>query len=195
MVPEGLITRTDGSLETIEGWGELAVPFPRERRILKRRFEVDSSDGDRLHIREPRWALDDLHFLKRGGELVQVDRDEFFSASDDSVSGVEMDSQRHTLLLAIEGASMLKRSDEGMIFAIEFPPQYFKAEQLRHLRFLPNIEQIQLSDTTITDDDLKWLVDLPRLNVVALNKTAITDRGVEITFRLRFSTNHSGQRN
>ena len=180
LTPKGLITRTDGSVEDIQGWGELAIPFPNERRTLKQRFEADSVDGDRLHILEPRWALEDLHFIKRRGEVIQVDRNEFISADSDSLPGVEMDSKRHVLSLAMAGAQMLKRHDDAMIYAIEIKPEHFASEQLSNLRFLPNIEQIQLSGTAVTDADLKWLIDLPKLTVVALNKTAITDRGIEI---------------
>ena len=64
-----------------------------------------------------------------------------------------------------------------MIFGIEFQSPYFQGEQLEHLRFLPNIEEIQLSDTNVTDDDLKWLVELPKLEVIGLNGTAISNRG------------------
>ncbi len=67
-----------------------------------------------------------------------------------------------------------------MIFGIEFQSPYFQGEQLEHLRFLPNIEEIQLSDTNVTDDDLKWLVELPKLEAIGLNGTAISNRGVEI---------------
>ena len=181
-IAEGLITRADGSIEPIEGWGELAIPFPNERRTLKQRFGADSQEGDRLHIFDPRWALDDLHFIKRDGKVELIDRSEFFTPSPDWVVGVELDSKRHLFLLSMAGARMLKRDVDEMIYAIEFKPEYFKAEQLSYLKFLPNIEEIQLSGTSVTDDDLKWLVELPRLSAVGLQETAITERGLQILF-------------
>ncbi len=181
--PQGLITRTDGSVEKIQGWDQLAVPFPNERRTLRQRFQADSKNGDRLHILDPRWALDDLYFIKRNDHVGQVDRHDFLTAGPDSVLGVELDSDRHVFLLTLAGARMLKREKDAMIYAIEFKREHFEAEQLSHVPFVPNLEQIQLSGTGVSDDDLKWLVDLPKLTAVGLNDTAITDRGIEILSR------------
>lgn len=179
-IPQGLITRTDGSVELIRGWGELAVPFPNERRTLKQRFDADAEEGDRLHIRDPRAVLDDLHFIKRATGIEQIDRANFFARDLASVSGVELDSRRHVFLLSLAGARLLKRSEVAMIYAIEFKPQFFESQQLSHLSFLPNVEQIQLSQASVTDEDLKLLVDLPKLNAIGLSQTTITDRGIEI---------------
>ena len=179
-IPQGLITRTDGSVELIKGWGELAVPFPNERRTLKQRFAADSEPGDRLHIRDPRFAFEDLHLIKRTTGIEQLERDDFFAVDSKSVSGVELDSRRHVFLLSLAGARMLKREDDAMIYAIEFKPAFYESQQLSYLPFLPNLEQIELSQTQVTDEDLKLLVDFPKLNAIGLNQTAITDRGIEI---------------
>ena len=124
--------------------------------------------------------MDDLHFIKRDGKVEQVDRNAFLFADSGATSGIEMDSVRHVHQLSVAGANMLKRKEKAMIYAIELKPEYFRAEQLSLLQFLPNIEQVQLSGTAVTDDDLKWLVDLPKLTVVALNETAISDQGIQI---------------
>lgn len=178
-IPQGLITRSDGSLEVIDGWGETAVPFPKERRTLKRRFQVDSKEGDRLHIRDSRAALDDLHFIKRAGSIEQIDRAEFFAINSESIAGVEIDSARHIFQLSLAGVRMLKRAEGQMVYAVEIKPQHFKPELLEQLLFLPNIEQIELSRTSISDKDLKPLLDLPKLAAIGLNDTAVTDRGVQ----------------
>ena len=180
MIAKGLITHKDGSVEKILGWGELAVPFPKERRTLRQRFDIDSVEGERLHILDPRWALDDQHFIKRNGKMEQIDRQKFFTAATDSVAGVELDSKRHIFSLSKAGARMLKRDKHSMIYAIEFKPEYFKPDQLKHLKYLPNIEEIQLSSTDVHDEDLRWLVDLPKLTAVGLNDTAITYQGIRI---------------
>ena len=171
------IGRTDSRL------GKISGPIPKERRTLKQRFDAVSVEGERLHILEPRWALDDQHFTKSNGKVQKIDRQEFFTPGTDLVAGVELDSVRHTFLLSQAGARMLKRDEDSMIYAVEFKPERFESEQLMHLRFLPNIEQIQLSGTDIQDEDLRWLVDLPKLTAVGLNDTAITDRGIEILSR------------
>jgi len=179
-IPQGLITRSDGSLEVIDGWGKTAVPFPKERRTLRQRFHIDAEEGDRLHIRESRAALGDLHFIKRADEVQQIDRAEFFALNPKSITGVEIDSTRHVFRLSLAGVRLLKRAKDQMIYAVEIKPQYFKPELLEQLRFLPNIEQIELSRTDISDENLEPLLDLPKLLAIGLNDTAITDRGIEI---------------
>ena len=180
MIPRGLITRTDGSVEKITAWGELAIPFPNERRTIKQRFLKDSQEGDRLHIRDPRASLSDLHFIKRKTTIEQIDRSEFFSEDLNSVTGFEFDSRQHIFLLSLAGAKMFKRSESTMIYVIEFDPERFDLKQLEYMRHVPNIEQIQLSDTSVTDEDMELIVEMPKLEVIALDGTAITDRGIGI---------------
>ena len=179
-IPQGLITHNDGTIETIAGWGEVAVPFPNERRTLRQRFDLVAQPGDRLHILDPRPALDDLHYLKQAEGVRRIDREEFFAANAESVVGVELDSSRHLFWLSQAGARMLRRSEDSMVYAIEFKPEHFRADQLYHLQYLPNLEQIQLSQTDVTDRDLKLLIFLPKLQAIGLNQTAITDHGIEI---------------
>ena len=125
--PQGLITRNDGSLELIRGWGELAVPFPNERRTLKQLFERDSEEGDRLHILDPRAALEDMHFIKQETGARQIERAEFFATDSNSIAGVELDSKRHVFLLALAGARLLKREKQQMVYAVEVKPQTLQA--------------------------------------------------------------------
>ena len=179
-IPQGLITRNEGSLELIRGWGELAVPFPNERRTLRQRFELDSEVGDRLHIFEPRMALADMHFIKQETGARQIERAEFVLMDSNSVAGVELDSKRHVFLLARAGARLLKREKEQMVYAIEFKPQHFRPDLMKHLPHLPNLEQIQLSGTSVSDTDLKALVQLPKLIAIGLNDTSVSDQGIEI---------------
>ena len=179
-IPQGLITRTDGSLERIKGWGELAIPFPNERRTLRQRFDLDSREGDRLHIRDPRWALADLHFVKRGSTTKRISRDDFFHSNGKSIVGVELDSQLHKFRLIEGGARMLKVSESAMIKAIEFNPERFNREQLVWAGSLPNLQTMNLSKTNVKDEDLELLLKLPKLWQIDLRQTPITDRGIEI---------------
>jgi hypothetical protein len=183
-MPQALITRADGSVETIQGWGDLAVPFPKERRTLKQRFECVAEVGDRLHILDPRPALDDLYFVKLESGLSQIERCVFLELSEMSIAGVELDSKRHVFYLTRAGIKMLKRNEGEMIYAIEFEPEKFSAELLKHLRFLPNLEQVQLSGTSVSDSDLESLLALPKLVAVGLNETAISDQGLDVLSKL-----------
>lgn len=179
-IPQGLITRNEGTIEVIKGWGELAIPFPNERRTLKQHFDSVSNEGDRLHIRDPRWTLPDQHFIKRNSQTEQISRATFIAPNNESVSGVELDSQLHRFRLVEVGAQMLKRSDSEMVYAITFAPERFSREQLLWALHLPNLETIDLSRTAIKDEDLKWLRQLPKLWRIDLRQTEITDRGIEI---------------
>ena len=78
---------------------------------------------------------------------------------------------------------MFRRKAGTMIYAIEFQPQHFKSEHLENLKFLPNLEQIQLSGTKVTDQDMELLVELPKLDAIELNQCNISDRGIEILSR------------
>ena len=179
-IPQGLITRADGSTELIKGWGDLAIPFPNERRTIKQRFSAASKEGDRLHILDPRWALPDLHFVKRDSKVEQIDREKFFAADLNSKGGIELDSALHVFRLQQAGARLLKRGEGAMVYVVEFESESFEAQQLEELKFLPNIEAIDLSATAISDKDLSVFLELPKLTVIDLSKTSITDRGIEI---------------
>ena len=51
-------------------------------------------------------------------------------------------------------------------------------ESLRHLVHLPDLKEVDLTETAITDAGLGHLVSLGRLNSLVLSKTKVTDRGM-----------------
>jgi Leucine-rich repeat (LRR) protein len=64
------------------------------------------------------------------------------------------------------------------IYAVAFTPENFEPKLLANLKGLPNLRQVQLSGTQVTDGDLKELVSLRMLTGVGLDNTAITDAGL-----------------
>lgn len=51
---------------------------------------------------------------------------------------------------------------------------------LKEIAKLNNITRLDLTGSTIHDDDLKYLGDLPKLNNLVLQRTKITDKGLKI---------------
>ncbi len=80
-----------------------------------------------------------------------------------------------------------------MVYAMEIKPPHFRPELLKHLVHLPNLEQIQLSGTSVSGADLKALVQLPKLIAIGLNQTFISDQGIEV-LTVDVAENHSGRR-
>ena len=178
-IPRGLVSKQDGSLSEIRAWGELAIPFPNERRLLKQHFGSVGQQGEKLHIRDPRPLLDDLYFQMTQDGPVEISRQAFFAADDDSVAGVELDSVRAIFLLRRIDAIFLKRNKASMVYAIQFSPKKFDAKFLKHLNGVSNVEEIELADTDFTDADLSSLPALPKLVGLGLSRTKVTDQGIQ----------------
>jgi hypothetical protein len=195
-IPEGLITTKDG-VHPIRGWGELAVPFPNERRTLRIYFEQYADPGDKLHISDPRPLLADAFYvLGADGHARPVDIDSFFagkpvgSGDDDAdrdkrdpivseeIGGVGLDARRATFALRQAGVRMVRQASDQPIYAVAFTPENFDRDLLVHLEGLPNLMQIQLAGTAIKDDDLRSLARLRLLTGVGLDQTGITDAGL-----------------
>ena len=177
-LPRGCITRTDGSHFEIVGWDEIAVPFPKERRLLKAYFVATANTGQKLHIHDPRPMLNDQYFEIKADGLAEISREEFYQASEQSPAGIGVDSRRSIFRLSQAGTRLLAREAGGPIYAIEINPERFKPQLLEYLAGLPNIEQKQLSGTDVQDDDLDHIVDLPRLQGIGLSNTKVTGLGL-----------------
>ncbi len=52
-------------------------------------------------------------------------------------------------------------------------------QELRHVKGMTNLVQLDLWDTRITDDGLVHLKDLTQLKTLALRETQVTDEGVK----------------
>jgi hypothetical protein len=177
-VPYGLIT-TDEGVRQLARWGSFRVPFPHTRRALEQYFAITGKPGWKLHVADPRPRLGDAYFLKRSDdEVVEIDRARFLLPDSDEVAGVESDDPRAVFALSQAGARMLKRSAEGMIYAVEIAPEVYRAELLDQLRGLPNLEQLQLARCEVVDDDLRRLSHCVNLRGIGLGHTSVTDVGL-----------------
>jgi hypothetical protein len=178
-IPRGLITTADG-LREIRGWGDLNLPFPNERRLLQAHFERASPIGSKLHIADPRRFLEDLYFLKSSNaRAIEISREQFFSGSDGEVRGVGLDTSESIFRLSRAGVRMLKRSPSSMIYAIEIRPEIFHPRLLKLLDGIPNLEQLQLKNSSVRDEDLLLLKQQINLVGIGLDGTAITDAGLK----------------
>jgi hypothetical protein len=177
-LPRGLITRPDGVREIV-GWGELRVPFPNERRLLRQHFARIAQPGDKLHIADPRPWLEDQYLVKPAdGAPREITRDEFLSAGPGVAPGVARDNHRGVFAFSRAGARMLKRTPGSMIYAIEVPPAGYRPELLRWLVALPNVEQVQLAGCPVSDAELGLLDQLPRLRAIGLEGTNVSSQGL-----------------
>ncbi|WP_250931557.1 hypothetical protein [Aporhodopirellula aestuarii] len=195
-LPQGLITTKRG-LQPIEGWGELAVPFPSERRTLRIYFEQVAEPGAKLHLADPRpWLDDAFYVLDSDHHARPIDSDAFFAGVpvfDDSpadgfdqidssapyeISGVGLDSRRSKFELQRAGVRMVRRAADEPIYAVAFTKDSFDRELLNYLPGLPNLMQIQFAGTAIQDDDLRKLLRCRLLTGIGLDHTAITDAGL-----------------
>lgn len=177
-IPRGLISRNDGSLVEIKAWGELAIPFPNERRLLKQHFGEVAQQGEKLHVRDPRPRLDDLHFLMTETGPVEISRQHFFSDMK-MTAGFELDSKRAKYFFDRANVTRLKRERAGMVWAIQFSPENFDSKLFKHLNGISNLEQVVLDDTDFDDADVALLPPLPRLTGIGLSRTKITDKGIQ----------------
>lgn len=193
MTPSGIITHMDDrseadslnpKLEKIRGWGKLGVPFPAEWRTLRQYFELTARKGSKLYIRDPRGMLDDEYFLKTEKGSKKITKNEFFLQQLGTVKGIAHDSKFAIFALGKKSIKQLKRSKEGMVYAIEFTPENYSRELLAQVRGYPNLEQINLANCDVEDDDLKLLDGLFRLEGIGLTNTKVTGRGLRHLERL-----------
>ncbi|UUO07478.1 hypothetical protein M4951_04000 [Blastopirellula sp. J2-11] len=182
-LPDALITSESG-VELVEGWGELNVPFPNERRLLRQYFALSAPPGSKLHIADTRYALDDLYYVKKpDGQIALITLDEFHAAEPGVVAGVGLDDRHSVFLLGNQGVVMLKRTEHSPIYAVRMEPDVYRADLLRLLAGLPNLEQLDLTGCAITDEDLKQLPIMPKLEGIGVADTKITDAGLNALLR------------
>ena len=106
----------------IQGWGELEVPFPKERRLLRKYFELTAEPGERMHVYEPRKALPDLFFEYREQVAHKVSRSYFFETDEQGHWGVGVDNLRSLFVLQRNNARLLKRNQSGPVYAVAIQP-------------------------------------------------------------------------
>ncbi|MCO8124112.1 hypothetical protein NHH03_20375 [Stieleria sp. TO1_6] len=203
-LPSAQITTRNG-IVPINGWGELAVPFPSEQRLFRQYFERSAAPGDKLHIADPRRMMDDQFLVLDDNRHAQpIDIDTFLLPQSHlpgqqapltpAVAGIGIDERRSTFELARRGVRMVKARSDQPIFAVEFPPDAFDPRWLSLLQGLPNLQQVQLAGTSVRDEDLHWLTRNRLLTGIGLENTNVTDKGVRDLKELPFlqSIEHDG---
>ena len=187
-LPSGQVTTKEGT-HFINGWGKLNVPFPNERRLLRLYFEQYAEPGDKLHISDPRDALEDQFFvLDAAGRSRSLDIDDFLvpqahipasrETGETTVAGIGIDEKRAVFALSAAGVRMVRPEAGKAIFAVEIPPENYQPRLLELLEGLPNLMQIQLAGTSVRDVDLIPLVKLRLLTGLGLANTDVTDDGI-----------------
>ena len=184
-IARGLMTKSD-RVEKIRGWEPVHVPFPSERRTFPQYFELVAEDGDKLHLFDPRPALDDQYFCLRDGKAIQIDAAEFFDSVGEEVAGVAMNDPKAKFWLKQWGKLLgrwykgvrQESMDNSIAYAYTMKPEYYCLDALQMLSGLPNLQQLQLANCPVDDGDLKYLSNLKQLTFVGLNNTNVTDEGL-----------------
>jgi hypothetical protein len=178
-LPRGQITTREGT-RSIRGWGALAVPFPNERRLLRQHFSAVAQAGEKLHLSDPRPWLDDQYFLMGpAGQARPIEAARFFASRPGEVAGIGLESRRSLFYLGRAGVRLLRATPQGPIYAAAFSPEQFAPEQIPLLKGLPNLEQLQCSETGIRNADLRHLQSLHRLTAIELFDTPVTVEGLQ----------------
>lgn len=190
--PDAVITKADGP-KICEAMTELRVPFPHEPKAFIDFFRLTGKPGEKLHIREHRPLLPNRFFeMSPRGTVVEISRDQFFDHKEATVAGIAFDDRRklfqldkefHEANIDLEDedpslARILKRTEGAMVWAIKFSPQKHIKQSYELIDGLPNLEQIQLSGSNITDDELSVVRSAVRLRGIGLDDTGITDAGL-----------------
>ena len=191
--PDAVITKADGP-KICEAMSALRVPFPHEPKAFIDYFGHTGKPGEKLHIREHRPFLSSRFFeMSPQQTVVEISSDQFFSYREDSVPGIAFDDRRklfqldkefHSANIDLEDndpslARILKRTEGEMVWAIKFSPDKRRDQSYELIDGLPNLEQIQLSGSNITDDELRVVSGTLRLRGIGLDDTEITDKGLK----------------
>lgn len=180
----GLITEKD-RLTPIQSLDVLQVPFPNSRRLLRQYFEKVAEPGEKLHISGPRPWLGDAYYLKSSyGSAMSIDRERFLTSTSGEVAGVEQDDPSSIFYLVRAKARLLRRTADGMIYAVEIPPDNYHPSLLRLFEGLPNLEQLQLARCSVKDEHLFQLRSCDKLLGIGLNHTDVTDDGIKFLMNL-----------
>ena len=173
------------------------MPFPSERRTLRMYFQQYGQPGEKLHIADPRRWLDDQFFVMDSNRQAQpIDVDTFLlpqasipgpqANAAPAVAGIAVDQRRAIFELRRAGVRMLRESPNHPIYAVAFPPETYDDSLLAHVSGLPNVTQVQLASTAVTDRDLRYLLNLRLLTGIGLDGTHITDDGLKQLAELPF---------
>ncbi len=175
---KGMVTTDRGPVE-IETWDTLHVPIPKTRGILRDYFSSIAKPGEKLHLLDPRpWVADSYYMAGNDSRIYECTPSEFWSASGVG-RGIAKDYGPCVFNLQEAGARLLKRSEEGMIYAVEIPPSNYSTAVFSNVEGLLNLEQINVAGCPVKDMDVSHLANLPVLVGVDLSGTDITDEALQ----------------
>ena len=177
--PLVLVNRLD-QVEFIDCWEELEFPFPIALKPSLDYFRLTGEPGESLHFRNQHsWLPADQYFRHQGDQHIRkISKREFLADQDELFHFSVVDDPRKIFQLELAGATMKRRREQDVVYAIEFPPDKFEPQQLGLLSGIPNIEQIQLGGCRLTDEDLDLIPTLRKLYGIGLDRTQITDEGL-----------------
>lgn len=185
MIPRGVISHVNPErldqprVESIDGWGQLRVPFPARHRCLRQYFSIVSEAGSKLHIDDPRRRVRDRYYVKTIDGAMPISAARFYAMQERTTLGIGRDDPQANYLLRNASVRRLARTVGSAIYAAEFEPNQFSPDLLRHLSGLPNIEQIQLRQCRIQNVDLSNLSNMYRLQGIGLAETPLTDPALQ----------------
>lgn len=188
-MPHAIHTSRD-SLQRLDGWGSLTVPFPDSPRLFVQLFAQTAAAGDKLFIDDPRWGLPDRYFLKEtDGSVSEISRKRFLHGEDEGqpagaevtgaeVSGIEIADPSDIWQIERSGVKLEYDENRLEVSASLAGPE-FTDDALQQLVNLPNLRRLRIEDSRITDNGLAHLTQLPWLEIIEIRRSPITDRGLE----------------
>lgn len=93
---------------------------------------------------------------------------------------VEPASESRVAVAAIrEAGGSVTMTNDGQVRAVNLTGSTIEDDDLRHLSALPRMTLLNLDGTRITDHGLQHIRDLPGLSILRLARTPITDAGLK----------------
>ena len=145
-MPRAAHLRAD-SIERLEGWSGLNVPFPDSPRLFVAYFRRTAQPGEKLFVGEPRRGLSHRYYLMRAdGEVEAVTRERFLrSESPQEVVGLEVADFNDVWGLRHAGLEV-SANEQGLYVSAALKNSQLSPRQWRQLRRLPNLHELKLTD-------------------------------------------------
>lgn len=173
-------------LRRLDGWTGLTVPFPNSPRLFVQVFDHNAKPGDKLYISDPRRWVSDRYFLKSpDGTVQEITRKRFYREVSDTgeVSGIEFDSRNAVWQLQSAGATLVK-DGYGMVSSADLQGKRIGDREFRFLRQLPNLREVKMKNTEVTNRGLQTLAGLRRLEILEVEGGRLTNGCLRVVRQL-----------
>jgi Leucine-rich repeat (LRR) protein len=130
-----------------------------------------------LNLTSTKVTDDGLVALKKLTQLEKL----YIRATNATLAGVVhlyVDLQQRTLVDALDALDAVTRNDRGEPITIDVGGTEFSDEQLAHLKDVPTLEELHLSNTPITDAGMAHVAGLRGLKQLYLAKCDVGDEGL-----------------